>query len=243
MIYLKLFEGFNLFKGWNSPKDSLPPVNSAKDIDAICKKYLIKNYTINSDGTIDVNGDVNLIDMNLDKLPLKFNKVTGSFKCGNNQLTSLEGSPKEVGGRFNCYDNQLISLVGAPKWVGGNFYCGNNQLITLRGATKEVGRDFNCVGNSLTSLEGAPEIVGGNFSCNNNKLTSLEGAPKKVGTSLYAGYFKCFYNPLPKLIIDNYEYIDEIIKWQDEYNIWRNGNLDEFRFSEMMIDIKEELKK
>ena len=177
MIYLKLFEGF-------------------EDIDAICKKYGITNYTISSDGSIDVDGDVNLIDINLDKLPLRFNRIGGNFYCNNNQLTSLEGAPKEVGGFFDCRYNQL------------------------------------------TSLEGAPKEVGGFFDCNNNKLTSLEGAPKSVGT-----YFNCRYNLLPQPIYDNYQYIEEIIKWQDEYNIWRNGNLDEFRFSEMMIDIKEELKK
>ena len=198
MIYLKLFEGFG-------------------DIDAICKKYLIKNYTINSDGTIDVGGDVFLQVKNLYKLPLKFNRVSGNFYCNDNKLVSLEGAPKEVGGIFNCSDNKLISLEGSPEEVGNNFNCANNQL---------------------TSLEGAPKWVGGYFDCNKNQLTSLEGAPKWIGRD-----FKCFMNPLPQLIYDNYEYIKEIIKWQSEYNIWRGGKLDEFRFSEMMIDIKEELKK
>ncbi len=36
MRYLKLFESF-------------------EDIDEICRKYRIENYTINSDGSIDVN--------------------------------------------------------------------------------------------------------------------------------------------------------------------------------------------
>jgi hypothetical protein len=43
---------------------------SLEDIDSICKKYGIKNYTINSDGTVDVDGDVNLLLKNLSKLPL-----------------------------------------------------------------------------------------------------------------------------------------------------------------------------
>ena len=186
MIYLKLFEGFE----------------GIEDIDAICQKYAITNYTINSDGSIDVDGNVDLSSVvfyrrrvvGFERLPLKFNRVSGNFYCNDNKLVSLEGSPKEVGGNFSCHFNELNTLEGAPKWVGGNFYC------------------------------------------NNNKLTCLEGAPKKVG-----GYFNCDKNPLPQLIIDNYEYIDEIIKWQDEYNIWRNGKLDKFRFEEMMIDIKNEM--
>ena len=173
MKYLKLFEGF-------------------EDIDAICQKYGITNYTINSDGSIDVDGSLNW--KKLDKLPVKFNRVSRHFYCQYNQLISLEGAPKIVEGDFYCSRNQLTSLKGSPKWVGRNFYC------------------------------------------NNNKLTSLEGAPKWVG-----GTFYCKFNPLPKLIKDNERYIKEIIKWQDEYNIWRNGNLDEFRFREMMIDIKNEV--
>ena len=53
MKHIKLFESFN-------------------DIDSICKKYNITNYTINSDGSIDVDGDVNLSNRGLTKLPLKF---------------------------------------------------------------------------------------------------------------------------------------------------------------------------
>ena len=227
MIYLKLFEGF-------------------KDIDAICKKYLRKNYygnlgpcTINRDGTIDVNGNVDLSPMNpwsvgFERLPLKFNYVSGNFYCNNNKLKTLEGVPKEVGGYFNCCHNKLTSLEGAPK-VGGDFYCGYNKLVSLEGAPRDLGGFFDCRYNQLTTLEGSPREVGGYFNCGHNKLTSLKGAPKEVGS------FNCDKNPLPQLIIDNYEYIDEIIKWQDEYNIWRNGKLDKFRFEEMMIDIKNEV--
>jgi hypothetical protein len=176
MKYLKLFESF-------------------KDIDSICKKFGIYNYTINEDGTIDViasrffRGDVDLSNKGLTELPLKFRNVTGYFYCYDNKLTSLEGSPQSVGGRFDCGDNnQLTSLEGGPREVGGNFYCGNNHL---------------------TSLEGCPQSVGGSFFCKNNKLTSLDGCPK-VG-----GYFYCLQNPpLPKEIMDNPK--AEILRLQRE---------------------------
>ena len=61
-------------------------INKTKNIDLICKKYGITNYTINQDGSIDVNGSVNLSRENLTKLPLKFNRVSGYFDCSNNQL-------------------------------------------------------------------------------------------------------------------------------------------------------------
>ena len=106
-----------------------------EDINAICKKYDITRYTINSDGTVDVNNDVNLRVKGLTKLPLKFGIVKGSFDCGDNELTTLEGSPIEVSGGFKCNNNKLTSLEGSPREVGRVFYCSGNQLTTLEGVT------------------------------------------------------------------------------------------------------------
>ena len=69
-----------LFKYGNFIKES------KEDIDSICKKYGIENYTINEDGTVDVDGDVSIvgkivrdrfINIDLTKLPLRFGKVSG----------------------------------------------------------------------------------------------------------------------------------------------------------------------
>jgi hypothetical protein len=73
---------------------------SKEDIDSICRKYNIRNYVVNEDGTVDVDGNVHLDNRGLTELPLKFRKVSGDFYCHINQLTSLEGSPREVGGDF-----------------------------------------------------------------------------------------------------------------------------------------------
>ena len=217
MKYLKYFEG-------------------RKIIDSICKMYGIENYTINSDGTVDVNGNVNLFTRGLTKLPLKFGYVSGGFRCGNNHLTSLEGAPKEVGGSFLCTNNRLTSLEGCPKKVGGSFDCGYNQLINLEGAPIRVDGYFDCCENRLTSLEGAPSEVVGDFFCSFNKLKSLLGSPEEIGGSFY-----CDDNPLPEEILDNMIYIKKIIKYQSDYNIWRrDGSLDKYRFSDMMKEILEE---
>jgi hypothetical protein len=68
----------------------------------------VTNYTINDDYTIDVEGCVDLHGKNLDKLPsyIKFGIVGISFYCSNNQLVSLDGSPREVGISFYCYNNK-----------------------------------------------------------------------------------------------------------------------------------------
>jgi hypothetical protein len=104
---------------------------SFNNIASICKKYGIKNYTINPDGTVDVNGHVYLISEGLTKSPLKFGKVTGNFVCTYNKLITLEGAPREVGGDFNCSYNQLTSLEGSPREVTGDFNCHNNPIYSV----------------------------------------------------------------------------------------------------------------
>jgi hypothetical protein len=86
----------------------------------------IENYTINSKGEIDVDGDVDLANKNFKELPYKFGIVTGYFDVGyNKKLTSLENCPDKVGTWFGCSHNPKIdSLEGCPKEVGKNFYCG-----------------------------------------------------------------------------------------------------------------------
>jgi hypothetical protein len=140
MKHIKLFESFEGFP------------NTEEEIDRICRKYGIMDYTINEDMSIDVDGSVSFYDRGLSKIPLKFNKVSRDFGCNDNKLTTLEGSPKEVGGHFYCNYNQLTTLEGSPKEVGGNFHCGNNKLTTLEGAPKYVGGYFYCRNNPVYSL-------------------------------------------------------------------------------------------
>jgi len=155
-------------------------------IDSICEKYGIKNYTINSDGTIDVDGNINLISKGLTKLPLKFGKVSGYFNCYNNNITSLKGSPKSVGGNFHCGGNSLISLKFCTQSVGGGFYCFSNYLTTLEGCPQSVSGYFSCYDNKLTTLEFCPSSVGG-FNCSRNNLISLDFCPQSAGVFNFDG--------------------------------------------------------
>ena len=164
MKHIKLFESFN---GFPSTKE---------EIIKICQEYNIVRYTINEDMSIDVDGDVDLWNCGLSKMPLKFNKVRGNFWCHSNSLTTLEGAPKEVGGFFTCNDNKLTTLLGGPNDVGGSFNCSNNELTTLEGAP------YN-----------ASTTWGGYFNCDNNKLVSLLGAPKVDLFSCVGNRYK-FYN-------------------------------------------------
>ena len=154
MKHLKLFESF-------------------EDIDSICKKYRIENYTINPDGSVDVDGAVHLSNMDLTEIPLKFGRVSEYFDCSDNKLTTLEGSPSYVGRDFLCYRNRLTTLEGAPIEVGGGFYCQANRLDTLEGTLKRVGGPFYCGMNKLFTLKGVPEIFGGAFSFSSNPVYEI----------------------------------------------------------------------
>jgi hypothetical protein len=144
------------------------------EIHKICQEYGITNYTINSDGTIDVDWDVHLSFKNLRKLPLKFRNVSRYFYCSDNNLTTLEGAPQSVSGDFYCYHNELTTLEGAPQSVEGHFACDNNMLTTLEGAPLSISGHFACDNNMLTTLVGAPKSVGGNFFCGNNPFEIIE---------------------------------------------------------------------
>ena len=117
------------------------------------EKHEVKNYTLVPDEqygfVVDVYGDVNLRDKKLLNIPVKFNKISGSFYCDNNKLNSLEFCPQIIGDNFYCYSNQLTSLEFCPQTVG---------------------RSFNCSENKITSLEFCPETIGGNFWCGSNQL-------------------------------------------------------------------------
>jgi hypothetical protein len=143
-------------------------------IDEICNKYKIENYTINNDGSIDVDGDVDLSYEKLTELPLTFNKVSGNFNCSINQLTRLKGSPRWVGGWFSCSYNDLTSLEFSPEYVGGNFLCDQNKFTDLIGSPKQVGEGFHCGFNQyLINPKGSPEKIGKEFNCSNSPIGSI----------------------------------------------------------------------
>jgi hypothetical protein len=194
---------------------------SKEDIDSICKKFGIKNYTIN-EGSIDIDGDVDLRNKGLTKIPLKFGKVSGNFSCGYNQLESLSGAPLSVGGYFSCGDNQLKSLEGSPLSVGGRFYCRFNQLISLEGAPLSVGGYFSCGDNQLKSLEGISGRISGAIYCTNNQLRDVKGI--KDG---WLGEFEVEGNPVYEIFkLFPKDKWDEVIEILNEYEVIRNdGNL------------------
>jgi hypothetical protein len=142
-------------------------LTNRQDITKWLEKHHIKNYRILEDNSVSVEGNVRLADRlaNLSKLPLSFHEVEGDFDISDNELVSLEGSPKKVGGNFLAFKNELTSLKGGPK---------------------EVGKSFIVLRNNITSLEYSPTLVKEDYICSHNPLTSLEGMISVQG-SVFAG--------------------------------------------------------
>jgi hypothetical protein len=158
--------------------------------ETLIRKWLdeheIKNYKINDDLTIDVNGDVDflILDNHVEYLPeyIQFNNVDGNFRISSINLKSLRGCPKNISypGGFSCSGcPELTSLEGCPKDVCFFMCVGCKKIKSLEGCPKYSLHNFNCSDcESLTSLKGCPEDVKF-FKCNNcKKLTSLKGCPK-----------------------------------------------------------------
>jgi hypothetical protein len=169
-------------------------------LDRVCggRKY----WTLNPNGEVDVKWSVNMNDMNLTEIPVKFGRVEVDFHCSGNNLTTLKNCPNSVNKDFWIHNNKLTSLEFAPTYVGGYYICENNRLTSLEFAPTTVSGSFYCNGNKLTSLEFTPTTVGGTFNCSDNKLTSLQYCPTTVG-----GSFECSDNKLTSL-----QYCPDIIK-------------------------------
>ena len=176
------------------------------EIHRICAKYGIRQYTINDDMSISVNGHVDLAFKNLKSIPINFKEVDGYFNCSYNQLTSLQGCPETVGGDFNCNNNQLTSLEGCPETVSGNFSCNDNQL---------------------TSLEGCPETVGGDFYCDYNQITNFDGLPEFFEQSI-----SIFRNPVHE-IYELFERDPRCIYWIREYDVIMDMTVIRYRLEEV----------
>ena len=153
-----------------------------EEIIKICKKLNIKNYTINSDGSIDVEGDVILTGLVKGRIPIQFNRVSGNFICCDSELTTLENSPRYINVNFNVDSNKLTNLENSPISIGGYFSVENNNLISLRGSEKITGiKNIYFCNNKLTSLKYHPIISNKytnsydpKYNLNDNPIVSLD---------------------------------------------------------------------
>ncbi len=206
MENIKTFEGF-----WDFLKDKNPIKKTLhfqelfvlkQRIKANCDFLDIRNYTINNDGTVDVNGDLNIYFLQdrikkdeKNTILINFNKINGDVdinlqwthrygKAGRTGQGQLPFTFNEVTGNFHANHNMLETLRGCPKKVGGCFDVRSNRLRTLEGSPETVGDYFSANSNSLDDLKGSPKYVGGNFDISDNDLKTLEGLSTRIDGTL-----------------------------------------------------------
>ena len=107
-----------------------PITDNNKKLNQMIWMLRINNFPIiiTPDGKLNVDGGVNIGDEDIDYIPFDFGYVMGHFKCYNNNLESLKGSPDYVGIDFECFDNNLKSLEHGPKYVGGEYDADSNPI-------------------------------------------------------------------------------------------------------------------
>ncbi len=157
------------YKGSEVISHIYKPIVALSNKDDITKwldRHEVKHFTILPDNSVDVKGNVRLAGKlaNLLKLPLNFNEISGSFDVSDNELVSLEGSPKKVSGDFMCFKNEISSLKGGPKEVDGSFIILHNNISSLNYSPAIVKEDFICSHNPLRDLEGLNLVHGSVFT-------------------------------------------------------------------------------
>jgi len=174
MIHIKRYE---LFEGMNNLT-----IEQSDWLENICSNKT--EWSINPNtGLVDVNGNFDCSSLNIkDFKGIRFGTIKGDFFCGDNELTSLDGSPRYVKGKFSCSGNKgITTLEGGPLKVGVGFYCVNNSITNLVGSPIMVGDGyFNCSNNMITSLVGSPKNFEGDFTCSNNLIENFIGTPEKL---------------------------------------------------------------
>ena len=141
-----------------------------KYIKEVCKKYNIKNYTINSDMTVDVNDDVYIRYSNLKELPIYFNIVDDNFVCDSQNLNSLKGCPRKVYGGFDASYNKLKDLKYFPEYVEGNVFLDYNDISDLTYLPKKTSLNINLSGNEIRTFK---NLFNHTFYVENNPIEPL----------------------------------------------------------------------
>lgn len=112
---------------------------------------------------INANQSVDLSNINLGSILVKFNVVNGNFNCGDNKLTNLHFALEMLSGSF------FANIINSPKRVI-IFDASNNSLTVLKGCPLNTVGNFNCRNNLLTNLKYFPESVGDTILLEGNKF-------------------------------------------------------------------------
>lgn len=193
------------------------------DIHEFCMNYNISKYTLNPDGSIDVDGDVEFVSLpnNMKHFPFEFNTVKGDFKIIDSGITSMINFPKVVMGNVEVLHNELTSLEGCPQLINGDFDFSNNKVSSFRVGDYDV-------------------IINGEIACGyNNYSNTLLYAISEV-TEEYLDEDP-YFNPNAEEVMIDGNIVKLIFKYQRHFDIWNGDKLNEKNFHEFMDEVKDGL--
>ena len=121
-----LNELYNKIKEQDRFSDVFKPISreemKKRDREKIEDKLKEGKCTLNTDGSYSCEGNVDISDMGLTKIPVRFKEVKGGFYCSNNKLTTLEGAPESVGGDFYFTGNPIAKELGMNRIRGSELH-------------------------------------------------------------------------------------------------------------------------
>lgn len=191
--------------------DLTTPIGGVQKVDHTPIKYFlntnyITNYTIEEDGTVNVNGNVVLDNLGskFPELPVQFGEVTGDFTTIDVAFRSFKGFPKKVGGHFVIKKQISVQdYTGAPTHIGGMGLMKAVKAQSLQGFPEYIAKhaefavsgdkhDITRIGEfggsvrinvedaPLPSLDGIQSTINGSFEVMSKGLSSLEDFPSEV---------------------------------------------------------------
>jgi hypothetical protein len=89
-------------------------------------------WELNSKGEVDVFDGVDMSNMGLPEIPVKFGVVGNSFNCSFNNLTTLKNHPEKIGWFFNIQGNNLSDYFKSINEEDFKYWGIINQGRTLR---------------------------------------------------------------------------------------------------------------
>ena len=94
------------------------------------------------------------------------------YRCGKNQLTTLDIHGFRSLKELNCYSNQLTEINMQDLHDLKELYCSDNQLTSINVQGLKFLKDLSCFNNQLTSLnvQGCTALI--YLRCSGNQLNA-----------------------------------------------------------------------
>ena len=174
-------------------------INEENFPDAVFREYVSKNFDTDGNGTLDVNEQKNVSEIDVDAAGLYEETDDGwqqlNERADKAKIRSLKGIEfftelKEL----NCFDNELTELDVSQNIKLIRLNCGDNKLTSLNLDQNEKLIFLACHRNHLTELDVSHNLALNNLMVNDNALQALD-----LSRNQLLRYLDCSENQLTTL--------------------------------------------